>query len=62
MAHVCVSTTAREGMQKGYEVIVVQDGVGDRNISGVTGEELTRVTLAELGDIFGTVVMSEAIR
>ena len=62
MAHVCVSTTAREAVQKGYEVILVEDAIGDRDIPGVEGEELTRVTLAELADIFGTVVQSSDIR
>jgi nicotinamidase-related amidase len=62
MAHVCVSTTAREAMQKGYEVILVEDAIGDRDIPGVKGEELTRVALAELADVFGTIVQSEDIR
>jgi nicotinamidase-related amidase len=62
MAHVCVSTTAREAMQKGYEVILVEDGIGDRDIPGVQGDELTRVALAELADVFGTVVQSASIR
>ncbi|KAJ4987081.1 isochorismatase family protein [Stagonosporopsis vannaccii] len=62
MAHVCVSTTAREAMQKGYEVILVEDAIGDRDIPGVKGDELTRVALAELADVFGTVVQSSDIR
>jgi nicotinamidase-related amidase len=62
MAHVCVSTTAREAMQKGYEVILVEDGIGDRDIPGAKGDELTRIVLAELADVFGTVVDSSSIR
>ncbi|KAF2641960.1 Isochorismatase hydrolase [Massarina eburnea CBS 473.64] len=62
MAHVCVSTTAREAMQKGYDVVLVEDGIGDRNIPGVSGEEVTRVALAELADVFGTVVNSSEIK
>ena len=62
MAHVCVSTTARQASQRGYDVLVVQDGIGDRDIPGVKGEELTRVTLAELGDVFATVVKSEEVK
>ena len=62
MAHVCVSTTARQASQRGYDVIVVEDGIGDRDIPGVKGEELTKVALAELGDAFATVVKSEEIR
>lgn len=62
MAHVCVSTTAREAMQKGYEVVLVEDGIGDRDIPGVKGDEVTRVVLAELADCFGTVVKSSDIK
>ncbi|EAT85909.2 hypothetical protein HBI56_145430 [Parastagonospora nodorum] len=62
MAHVCVSTTARQADQRGYDVIVVEDGIGDRDIPGVKGDELTRVTLAELGDVFATVVKSADIK
>lgn len=43
MAHVCVSTTAREAHQKGYDVIVVEDAIGDRDIPGATGEEVRKV-------------------
>lgn len=62
MAHVCVSTTAREAMQKGYEVVLVEDAIGDRDIPGLTGEEVTRAVLAELGDAFGTVVKSAEVK
>ncbi|KAH7406811.1 Isochorismatase-like protein [Phaeosphaeria sp. MPI-PUGE-AT-0046c] len=62
MAHVCVSTTAREAFQKGYEVVLVEDGIGDRDIPGVQGDEVTRVALAELADVFGTVVKSSEIK
>lgn len=62
MAHVCVSTTAREAFQKGYEVILVEDAIGDRDIPGVKGDEVTRVALAELADVFGTVVKSADIK
>ncbi|KAH7123210.1 isochorismatase [Dactylonectria estremocensis] len=61
MAHVCVSTTARHGAQLGYDVVVVEDGVGDRDIPGVSAEEVTRVVLAEIGDVFGTIVQSKDI-
>lgn len=60
-AHVCVSTTARQGAQRGYDVIVVEDAVGDRDIPGVDAEQLTRVALAEIGDAFGTIVQSKDI-
>lgn len=56
MAHMCVSTTAREGFQKGYEVLLAEEAIGDRDIPGVSGEEVKRVALAELADVFATVV------
>jgi nicotinamidase-related amidase len=62
MAHVCVSTTVRQASQRGYDVLVVEDGIGDRDIPGVSGEELTRIVLAELADVFATVVKSENIK
>ena len=62
MAHVCVSTTAREGSQKGYEVILVEDGIGDRDIPGASGEEVAAMTLKELNDVFGTVIKSADIK
>jgi nicotinamidase-related amidase len=43
MAHVCVSTTAREAHQLGYEVVLPRDAIGDRDIPGATGEEVTKV-------------------
>jgi nicotinamidase-related amidase len=61
MAHICVSTTTREGMQLGFDVGVVGDAIGDREIPGVGGEELTRVVLAELNDCFATVVTTDAV-
>lgn len=62
MAHVCVSTTARQASQRGYDVLVVEDGIGDRDIPGHSGGELTKVVLAELGDIFATIVKSADIQ
>ncbi|TPX07975.1 uncharacterized protein E0L32_010306 [Thyridium curvatum] len=61
MAHVCVSTTARQGAERGWDVLVVEDAVGDRDIPGVKAEELTRVALAEIADAFGTVIQSKDI-
>lgn len=59
MAHVCVSTTARAGAERGYDVLIVKDAVGDRDIPGVKADVLVSVVLSELADVFGTVV-SEA--
>jgi len=61
MAHVCISTTARAASELGYDVLVVQDGVGDRDIPGVDGEYLTSTVLSELGDAFGTVISAKDI-
>ncbi|KAF7595583.1 hypothetical protein BBP40_005618 [Aspergillus hancockii] len=61
MAHVCISTTARAGSELGYDVIIVGDAVGDRNIPGVDADQLVSVALSELADAFGTVVSSAEI-
>ncbi|KAF1984025.1 Isochorismatase hydrolase [Aulographum hederae CBS 113979] len=62
MAHVCVSTTAREGFQLGYDVVIAEDAVGDRDIPGAKGEDVTKMVLHELADVFGTVVKSDDIK
>ncbi|KAF4550479.1 Isochorismatase-like protein [Elsinoe fawcettii] len=62
MAHVCVSTTARQGAQLGYDVVLAEDAIGDRDIPGVKAEDLTRVALQEIADAFGTVVKSDEIK
>jgi nicotinamidase-related amidase len=62
MAHVCVSTTARQAAQRGYEVLLAEDAVGDRDIPGATGEEVTKMVMNELGDAFGTVVEGSSIK
>ena len=56
MAHVCVTTTARQAEEKDYDVILAEEAIGDRDIPGVKAEDLVRITLAELSDAFGTVV------
>ncbi|KAJ5155960.1 Isochorismatase-like protein [Penicillium capsulatum] len=61
MAHVCVSTTARAGSELGYEVLITRDAVGDREIPGVSAEDLVAVTLSELADAFGTIVSADDI-
>jgi nicotinamidase-related amidase len=62
MAHVCVSTTARAAAEKGYEVLLAEDAIGDRDIpGGIGGGELTKVVLDELADAFGTVVKGNEI-
>ncbi|KAL2760004.1 hypothetical protein ACRALDRAFT_2094968 [Sodiomyces alcalophilus JCM 7366] len=61
MAHVCISTTARQAAEKGWDVLVVEDAVSTRDIPGAKAEEVKRVTLCEIGDAFGTVVQSKDI-
>ncbi|KAI1176962.1 Isochorismatase-like protein [Nemania sp. FL0916] len=61
MAHVCVSTTARQAAERGWDVIVASDAVGDRHIPGVEADELVRVALSEIADAFGTVLESKDI-
>jgi nicotinamidase-related amidase len=58
MAHVCVSTTARQAAELGYDVLITKDAIGDRNVPGASAEQLVATTLAELADAFGTVVAS----
>ena len=62
MAHVCVSTTARQAAEKGYEVVLVREAIGDRDIPGADAATLVRTVLAELEDAFGTVVSVEYVR
>ncbi|KAM0346270.1 hypothetical protein ACHAPU_005697 [Fusarium lateritium] len=61
MAHVCISTTARQGDERGWDVLVAEDAVGDRNIPGVDARELKMVALREIGDAFGTIIQSKDI-
>ena len=61
MAHVCVSTTARQAAEKGYDVILASDAIGDRDIPGASGADVTKMVLSELGDAFGTVVKGDEI-
>lgn len=61
MVHVCVSTTARQAAERGYDVLVVEEAVGDRDIPGARAEELVAIVLAELGDPFGSVVKAGSI-
>ncbi|KAJ7508333.1 Isochorismatase-like protein [Mycena galericulata] len=62
MAHVCVSTTAREAHQLGYEVLLAEDAIGDRHIPGADGNEVKKMVLLELADAFATIVNSNNIQ
>ena len=57
-----MSTTARQAAERGYEVLVVRDAVGDRAIPGVDAKTLVDVSLKEIDDAFGTVINSEDVK
>ena len=61
MAHGCVSSTAREGTTLGYEVLVAEDGVGQRNMKDIPAAQVKKVAMTEIDDMFGTVVSSADI-
>lgn len=60
-AHVCVSTTARQGAERGWDVLIAEDAVGDRDIPGVKAEELTKTALLEIADAFGTIIQGKDV-
>lgn len=62
MAHVCVATTAGQAFEKGYDVLIAEDAVGDRDIPGVKAEDLKRTVLAQLADYAGTVIQSGDVK
>jgi nicotinamidase-related amidase len=62
MAHVCVSTTARQAAERGYDVVLVKEAIGDRDIPGVKAAELVETVLKELADAFGTVVGIDEVK
>jgi len=62
MAHVCVSTTARQAAEKGYDVLLAKGAIGDRDIPGAKGEDVVEGSLRELGDAFATVIPYKEIK
>lgn len=62
MAHVCVSTTARAAAERGLDVVLPKGAIGDRDIPGFGGREVTDAVLKELGDAFGTVVEVDEVK
>lgn len=62
MAHVCVSNTARAGSDLGYDIVLARDAIGDRDIPGFSGAEVTEAALKELSDAFGTVIDSADVK
>ena len=61
MAHVCVSTTARQAAEKGLQVVVAKEAVGDRDIPGAKAEAVVEGALRELADAFADVQPVRAI-
>ncbi|KAI9726912.1 MAG: hypothetical protein M1828_000260 [Chrysothrix sp. TS-e1954] len=62
MAHVCVSTTARQAAERGLEVVLPKEAIGDRDIPGAKSEQVVEGALRELSDAFATVVSSKDIK
>lgn len=42
-AHVCISSTTRIGAELGYDISILRDGIGDRDIPGAKAGELVDV-------------------
>jgi nicotinamidase-related amidase len=61
MAHGCVSSTAREATTLGYETLVVEDGVGQRDMKDIPAAQVKKVALMEIDDMFGTVLRGSEI-
>lgn len=62
MAHVCVSTTARQAAERGFEVVLPKEAIGDRDIPGAKSDQVVEGALRELADAFATVVSSKDIK
>ena len=57
-----MSTTALDGDRLGYDVLIAEDAVGDRDIPGASGQEVTKMVMHELADAFATIVQSSDIK
>lgn len=58
MAHNCILATSLNGADLGYDVSVISDAIGDRNIPGATAEQVVETVLAILGDSSAVIVKS----
>ncbi len=45
-AHVCISSTTRIGAELGYDISILRDGIGDRDIPGAKANELVDVSIS----------------
>ena len=66
MTHMCVDSTARDAMHRGYRVIVVADACATRDLPGLGGTTIAaraihESALAALADRFADVVTSETL-
>lgn len=61
MAHVCVASTAGQAAERGYDVLLAEDAIGDRDIPGVKAEDLVKTVLAQYADFAATVIKSSSI-
>lgn len=61
MAHVCVASTAGQAAERGYDVLLAEDAIGDRDIPGVKAEDLVKTVLAQYADFAATVISSSSI-
>lgn len=50
--HMCVDATARDAAHRGFQVVVVPDACGSRDLPGISGEDLHRASLAAMADRF----------
>lgn len=56
-----MSTTARQGAERGWDVLIAEDAVGDRDIPGVKAEDLTKTALLEIADAFGSIIQGKDV-
>jgi hypothetical protein len=42
--------------------VLPRDAIGDRDIPGASGDEVTKMVMLELNDLFGTVLDSKDIK
>jgi nicotinamidase-related amidase len=66
MTHMCVSSTARDAVPLGYEVIIPEDATATRDLATwdnkvVDHEVLQRAALAGVADVFAEIKTTDAV-
>lgn len=66
MTHMCVSSTARDAVPKGFNVIIPDDACATRDVADWDGkivghQELHRAALTAVGDVFAEVMSTEEV-